>query len=368
MQYYLKYMNDIDLKTIASDGKARLNEVTINGKKLQTPLFMPVATRGALKSVPFKYLEHTEVILANTYHLYLRPGLDVIEQFNGLHQFINWDKVILTDSGGFQGWSIPNKFRDDGIEFKNIYDGSKFFMDPILSMDIQQSLNSDVAMILDSLIDINKDYDEQLKAIDTTNNWARIAREYHSNSNQSLFGIVQGGKHKELREKSASDMLSLDFDGYAIGGLAIGESSEERKEIVNFTVDMLPVNKLRYVMGLGDIEGMLDLIELGIDIFDCVWPARLARHGKIINKAKFFNLKNSKYKNDLQPLVSNCSCFTCQNYSKAYLRHLLANEPTSAWFYLTLHNIVQTENILTEVRKSILNSEFDNYKESLLNG
>ena len=361
-------MNDIELKTIAIDGKARLNEVTVNGKQFQTPLFMPVATRGALKSLPFNYLEHTDIILANTYHLFLRPGLDVIQEFDGLHKFIGWNKVILTDSGGFQGWSIPNRFNDDGIEFKNIYDGSKFFMDPKLSMDIQQTLNSDIAMILDSLIDINKEYDEQLNAINTTQQWANIARNYHSNNNQSLFGIVQGGKHKELREKSATDMMTIDFDGYAIGGLAIGETPEERKEIVNFTVEMLPKDKLRYVMGLGDIEGMLELIELGVDIFDCVWPARLARHGKIINKGKFFNLKNCKYKKDTDPLVVGCRCFVCLNFSKAYLRHLLTNEPTSAWFYLTLHNIIQTENILNEVKKSILNSEFDKYKETILNG
>ena len=191
-------MNDIELKTVARDGKARLNEVTLNNKNFQTPLFMPVATRGALKSLPFNYLDDTDIILANTYHLYLRPGLEVIKEFGGLHNFIGWNKVILTDSGGFQGWSIPNKFNDDGIEFKNIYDGSKFFMDPTLSMDIQQTLNSDIAMILDSLIDINKEYDEQLNAIQTTKNWALEAREHHSNSNQSLFGIVQGGKHKAV--------------------------------------------------------------------------------------------------------------------------------------------------------------------------
>ena len=360
-------MNDITLKTIAKDGNARVNEVTLNGKSFNTPLFMPVATKGALKSLPFKYLDKSDIILGNTYHLYLRPGLDVIREFNGLHDFIGWDKVILTDSGGFQGWSIPNKFKDEGIEFKNIYDGSKFFMDPKLSMDIQQTLNSDIAMILDSLIDINKDYEDQLKAIETTRKWAHEAREYHSNENQSLFGIVQGGKYKELREKSTNDMISLDFNGYAIGGLAIGETSEERKEIVKFTIDMLPDDKLRYVMGLGDINGMLELIELGVDMFDCVWPARLARHGKIINKGKFFNLKNNKYKVDVEPLVHDCKCFTCLNYSKAYLRHLLVNESTSSWFYLTLHNFVQTENILNEVRESILNSEFDKYKESILN-
>lgn len=360
-------MNNIDIKTLAQDGKARVNEVTINNKTFTTPIFMPVATRGALKSLPLNYLDNTEIILGNTYHLFLRPGLDVISKFNGLHKFINWRKLILTDSGGFQGWSIPNKLRNEGIEFTNVYDGSKFLMTPELSMDIQDVLNSDIAMILDNLVDINDSFESQQNSINVTKKWATIARNYHSNNQQSLFGIVQGGLHKELRQLSAEAMTNLNFDGYAIGGLAIGETAEERKEIVNFTIDLLPKQNLRYVMGLGDINGMLDLIELGVDMFDCVWPARLARHGKIINKGKFFNLKNAKYKSDTNPLVKNCVCFTCNNFSKAYLRHLLINESTSSWFYLSLHNFVQTENILNDVRKSILNSEFEKYKESIVN-
>ena len=361
-------MNKIILKTEATDNKARVNQVSINNKNFSTPTFMPVATRGALKSLPFKYLENTDIVLGNTYHLYLRPGLDVIKKFNGIHNFIGWDKLVLTDSGGFQGWSIPSKFKDNGIEFKNIYDGSKFLMTPELSMDIQQTINSDIAMILDNLIDIDREYSNQQYAIEITTKWAQKAYDYHQNDNQSLFGIIQGGTHKDLRTKSLKDMLNIGFDGYAIGGLAIGESIEQRKQIVDFTVQQLPPEKLRYVMGLGDINGMLEMIELGVDMFDCVWPARLARHGKIINKGQFFNLKNNKYKLDTEPLVIGCNCFTCKNYSKAYLRHLLLNESTSSWFYLTLHNFVQTENILTEVRESILNSEFDKYKESIING
>ena len=192
--------------------------------------------------------------------------------------------------------------------------------------------------------------------------------EFGLNKSKALFGIAQGGLEKDLRIESIQKLIEINFDGYAIGGLAIGETPEERKSIVDFTVDFLPKDKLRYVMGLGDIEGMLNLIDSGIDMFDCVWPARLARHGKIINKGKFFNLKNSQFKNDTEPLVLECECFVCRNYSKAYLRHLLINESTSAWLYLTLHNIFQTENILSEVRKSILNSEFENYKESIING
>ena len=240
-------------------------------------------------------------------------------------------------------------------------------MTPELSMEIQQSLNSDIAMILDHLIDIDSSKELQKNAIDTTNTWARNARNVHQNSTQSLFGIVQGGKYKELREMSAKNMLDLNFNGYAIGGLAIGETPSERREIVSFTTDILPSDKLRYVMGVGDIKSLLDLIELGIDMFDCVWPSRIARHGKIINRAGFFNLKNNKYKDLKEPLVIGCKCYTCLNYSTSYMRHLLINEPTSSWQFLTLHNIFQTENIVNEVRESILNSDFDNYKERLLN-
>ena len=360
-------MNNINLELLAVDGKARVNKVKINKHEFNTPIFMPVATRGSIKSVNLEQLSDTKIILGNTYHLYLRPGLDIIKDFGGLHEYINWDQLILTDSGGFQGWSIPNSQTDDGILFKNIYDGTKFLMTPELSIHIQETLNSNIAMILDQLIDINASKDMQKQAIINTNIWAKKAREIHNNKNQSLFGIIQGGKYKDLREISTKNMLENDFNGYAIGGLAIGETEKERNEIVSFTTDLLPVDKLRYVMGVGDIKSLINLIELGVDMFDCVWPARIARHGKIINRAKFFNLKNSKYKNIKEPLVQDCNCNTCLNFSTSYMRHLLINEPTSSWQFLTIHNIYQTQNIINEVRESILNSDFDNYKEKLLN-
>ncbi len=247
-------MNTIEFRNVVTDGEARVNEVSINNKSFNTPIFMPVATRGSIKSLPLSSLKNFPVLLGNTYHLYLRPGLETIQQFGGLHDFINWNNLILTDSGGFQGWSIPNKQSEEGIEFTNVYDGSKFLMTPKLSMDIQNVLNSDIAMILDHLIDTNKEKSDQLSAINTTNTWAREAREIHENDNQSLFGIVQGGIHKELREISANHMIELDFDGYAIGGLAIGESRSQRNEIVKFVNEILHTNKLRYVMCLGDIK------------------------------------------------------------------------------------------------------------------
>ena len=356
-------MSNLTFSILKNDGRARAGVLNINNKQLMTPTFMPVATRGALKSTPHEMLVKTTVLLANTYHLYLRPGANVINELGGLHRFMNWDKLILTDSGGFQGWSLPTKKVTDGIEFKNIYDGSYFLMTPEISIKTQNLLGSDIAMIFDYVVDVDAPHEMQEEAITTTENWANIAKITHKNNNQALFGIVQGGLVQELRQKSALSMTSLNFDGYAIGGLALGETRAERKSIVNFTTDYLPVDKPRYVMGLGDTLGLIDLIEEGIDMFDCVWPARLARHGKLITGNSYINIKNNKFKNDSSPIDKNCTCFTCKNYSKAFLRHILRNEPTSAWMYLTVHNIIQTEIMLDEARKSILESDFANFRK-----
>ena len=270
-----------------------------------------------------------------------RPGAEIINDLGGLHRFMNWDKVILTDSGGFQGWSLPTKKVDTGIQFKNVYDGSRFLMTPELSIKTQNLLGSDIAMIFDYVVDIDANNYLQNEAIQTTEHWAKIAKQVHNNNNQALFGIVQGGLVEEYREKSALSMVNLDFDGYAIGGLALGESREERKSIVNFTTDFLPLDKPRYVMGLGDTLGLIDLISEGIDMFDCVWPARLARHGKLITGNTYINIKNQKFASDPRPIDDYCPCFTCKNYSRAFLKHLLKNEQTTAWLYLTIHNLPQ---------------------------
>ena len=222
-------------------------------------------------------------------------------------------------------------------------------------------------MIFDCLIDIDKPDEEQKKAIEITKKWALIAKETHNNSLQSLFGIVQGGLNLNLREQSAKSMIDLNFDGYAIGGLAIGESREERKSVVEFLSNVLPVDKPRYVMGLGDTIGLIDLIDSGVDMFDCVWPARLARHGKLIIKNQYINIKNNKYEKDTSPLDEDCNCYVCKNFSKAYLRLLFVYETTSSWLYLTVHNIIQTENIIQQARDSILNSSFDSFKKEYLN-
>ena len=235
-------------------------------------------------------------------------------------------------------------------------------MTPELSIKTQNNLGSDIAMIFDCLIDIDDVKEKQIEAINLTRDWGSRTIKAHKNKKQSLFGIIQGGLHKDLRELSARYMVEQNYDGYAIGGLAIGESSEQRKEIVKYTSELLPDDKPKYVMGLGDTQGLIDLIEEGIDLFDCVWPARLARHGKLIVGNGYINIKNEKYKNDPNPISNLCICFTCQNYSKAFLRHLIQTENTSAWLYLTVHNLIQTETILDEARKSILESNFNKFK------
>jgi queuine tRNA-ribosyltransferase len=352
---------------IKTDKKARAGLITLNENEVETPTFMPVATRGTIKSTPHEYLDKTSILLANAYHLHLRPGAEVINNHGGLHKFMNWDKLILTDSGGFQAWSLPTKLYEDGIEFKNVYDGSYFKLTPQDSIKTQNLLGSDIAMIFDCLIGVDKPDKEQKKAIEITKQWATIAKDTHDNPSQNLFGIVQGGLNLDLRAESAESMINLNFDGYAIGGLAIGESQLERKSVVELLSEILPINKPRYVMGLGDTVGLIDLIDSGVDMFDCVWPARLARHGKLIIKNEYINIKNKKYEKDINPIDEDCNCYTCARFSKAYLRHLYVNENTSSWLYLTVHNIIQTENIIQQARNSILNSSFDSFKKEYLN-
>ena len=303
-------MNKLQFKILKRDGKARASELKVNDKIINTPTFMPVATRGAIKSTPHTFLNNTQVLLSNTYHLHLRPGSEIIKELGGIHKFMNWDKAILTDSGGFQAWSLPTKIHKNGVIFKNVYDGSSFEMTPELSIEIQNNLGSDIAMIFDCLINIDDIKEKQIEAINLTRDWGNRTRENHKNIHQSLFGIIQGGLHKDLRELSAKYMVEQGFEGYAIGGLAIGETRLERKEIVKFTSNLLPEDSPKYVMGLGDTQGLIDLIEEGIDLFDCVWPARLARHGKLIVGNDYINIKNEKYKKDPNPISELCSCFT----------------------------------------------------------
>ena len=283
-------------KLISNDKNARAGLLSINNIEVQTPTFMPVATRGAIKSTPQQYLDKTSILLANAYHLHLRPGAQLINDLGGLHKFMNWDKLILTDSGGFQAWSLPTKLLNDGIEFKNVYDGSFFKMTPEESINTQNLLGSDIAMIFDYLIDYDRSDDDQMKAIEITSQWAEKAKNVHKNNKQDLFGIVQGGLNLDLRETSAKSMIELDFDGYAIGGLAIGESSTERKKVVEHLNSILPIDKPRYVMGVGMPEDLLMIWEHGVDMSDCIIPTKFARGGTMFTNRGKIRITHKNYK------------------------------------------------------------------------
>ena len=363
-------MQNLNFKIEATDSHARAGTMTIKGNKINTPTFMPVATRGAIKGLPMDLMReiNNDIILCNTYHLLLKPGSKVIDKLGGLHNYINWDNYILTDSGGFQAWSLGANQTDKGIEFKSVYDGSNLLMTPEISIKTQEELGSDIAMVLDSLVSMNSSFNEINESINRTSDWSETAKSIHSNDNQSLFGIIQGGISTQHREKSVKSITDISFDGYAIGGLSVGEDITDRIRIVELCVSLIDEIKPIYVMGLGDVAGMLDLIELGVDMFDCVWPTRLARHGKIIDGGGYINIKNEKYRDDPEPLTIACKCITCESYSRSYINHLFKNEETSAWPYLVYHNLYQTKDIIDNAREAILLGNFADYKEKLKNG
>ena len=360
-------MQNLNFTIEAKDSNARAGTMFINGNKITTPTFMPVATRGAIKGLPMNLMRDidSDIILCNTYHLLLKPGSKVIEELGGIHKYIDWNNFILTDSGGFQAWSLGAHQTDEGIYFKSIYDGSNFLMTPEISIKTQEEIGSNIAMVLDSLVSMDSSHDALDNSINRTYEWSSIAKNVHSNNKQSLFGIIQGGISLEHREKSINNITGISFDGYAIGGLSVGEDISDRIKVVDLCVSLIKEIKPIYVMGLGDISGILDLIELGVDMFDCVWPTRLARHGKIIDGANYLNIKNEKYKNDPNPLTDNCNCITCLSYSRSYINHLYKNEETSSWPYLVYHNLYQTKEIIDNAREAILLGTFKQYKEKL---
>ena len=277
-------MQNLNLEILTEDGSARVTNFSVNGKKIETPIFMPVATRGSIKGLHMNMMRalNFNILLCNTYHLMLGPGDEVIKNNGGLKNFINWDSLILTDSGGFQGWSLKAKSLDKGIEIKSVYDGSNLLLTPENTINTQNNLGSDIAMVLDDITNLDVDRNAAIDSINKTYTWAKESKSLHNYDKQALFGIVQGGLDLELRKMSSEMISELEFNGLAIGGLALGESIEERNSIVEICNQYTPKDVPKYAMGVGDILSMLELIERGIDMFDSVWPTRLARHGKII--------------------------------------------------------------------------------------
>ena len=365
-------MVEFKLLKTEKNTRARLGEITFNGKTYETPMFMPVGTQATVKTLSPEEIKdaHAGIILANTYHLWLRPGDDVVRDAGGLHKFMNYDGPILTDSGGFQVFSLakPKDISEEGVKFKSHIDGSTLFLTPEKSIGIQNKLDSDIAMSFDECPPASANYKYMKNSIERTLRWAKRGKDVHNNENQSLFGIVQGGAYKDLREFSATETVKLDFDGYSIGGVANdNESKEDMYNAIDYSIPYLPEDKPRYLMGVGEPVDILEGVERGIDMFDCVLPTRIARHGNAFTHSGKINLRNSKYKEDFTPIEEGCDCYTCKNYTKAYIRHLLVSKEQLAGRLLSIHNIRFLIKLTEDIRESIDNNTFTEYKNNFLN-
>ncbi len=369
----------MDFNLVAEDkkSKARAGSFETDHGIVETPRFMPVGTQGTVKAVPQRILKDeikAPIILGNTYHLYLRPGMEIMEKAGGLHKFMNWENAILTDSGGFQVYSLSElrKLKENGVEFKSHLDGSKHFFSPEIVIDIERTIGSDIMMVLDECTPYPCDYDYAIRSTQLTSDWAILNKEAFDKSRpkyghkQFLFGIVQGSVYEDLRAKSAKDLVKLDFDGYAIGGLAVGEPAEEMYKIVNFTTDFLPENKPRYLMGVGRPENILEAIERGVDMFDCVMPTRNARNAYLFTSEGIVTIKNNFYKDDFTPLDKNCNCYTCTNFTKAYLRHLFVARELLAYELASIHNLNFYLNLTNTAREKIIEGSFIEWKEKII--
>ena len=349
---------------------ARLGKIIYNGKVYETPMFMPVGTQATVKTLSPEEIKDVKagIILANTYHLWLRPGDDVIKDAGGLHKFMNYDGPILTDSGGFQVFSLAKKkdITEEGVHFKNQYNGDNLLLTPEKSILIQENLGSDIVMSFDECIGYpaTKDYVE--KSVERTLRWAKRGKDVFKGKDQILFGIVQGGVYPELRRHCAEELVKMNFDGYSIGGTSVGEDKKTQYQMVSDSIKYLPEDKLRYLMGVGDPIDLVENVIRGIDIFDCVSPTRLARHGHALTKYGKINLKNAKYKKDFTPISDTCDCYACKNYTKAYIKHLINAEETFGARLLSIHNIRYLVNLMEELRLAIKEDRLLEYREEFI--
>ena len=335
---------------------------------VETPCFMPVGTQGTVKGLTPEQVEETgsEILLGNTYHLFLRPGHDVVREAGGLHSFMNWNKPILTDSGGFQVFSLGKlrKITEEGVTFQSHIDGSKKFLSPEVAMEIENALGADIIMAFDECAPYPADYEYVKNSMELTSRWLRRCVEAHNEPEKhALFGIMQGGVFKDLRKKSAEDIVELDLPGYSIGGLSVGEPKELMLEVLDYAVDYLPANKPRYLMGVGTVDYIFEGVERGIDMFDCVQPTRIARHGMVTTDFGKMNIKNARFERDFEPLDSECDCYTCRNYSRAYLRHLFKSEELLSATLLSIHNIRFLQRMMKGIRDAIEEDRFLKYKK-----
>lgn len=360
------------LKRDISGGNARTGIIRTRRGKIETPVFMPVGTAGSVKAVLPHILEGmgASIILGNTYHLFLRPGLEVIEKFGSLHRFISWEKPILTDSGGFQIFSLRgnSKVSEEGVKFKSHIDGSTFFLTPESVVDIQNVLGSDIQMVLDNFAPLPSSWEENEKAMRVTSLWASRARNrfLETNKDNAQFGIIQGGLETALREESLSRLKDIGFEGYAVGGLSVGESRVEFEKMVSFIVPLIEKDKPRYLMGSGTPEEILYAVDNGIDMFDCVMPTRNARNGALFTFSGKISIKNRKYREDMSPVENSCRCHTCRNFSRAYLRHLFISKEINSSILNSIHNLHFYLDFMKQIRYSIKSERFKEFKKNFL--
>lgn len=361
----------ITFKVVHTDPNsgARAGILTTPHGEIKTPVFMPVGTLGTVKAMTPEELRdlNAQIILANTYHMYLRPGSDIVRRAGGLHRFMHWDGPILTDSGGFQVFSLGalRKITEEGVEFRSHIDGSKHFLTPEKSIAIQEDLGSDIMMCFDECVHYGADHEYTRKSMEMTHRWAKRCKDAQKfPEKQAIFGIIQGGMYKDLRTESAKVMSEMDFPGYSIGGLSVGEPKEEMIELLHHTTSHMPWDKPRYLMGVGTPDYLLETVASGMDMADCVIPTRLARHGTIITHTGMLSVRNAQFKDDFTAPDPDCDCYTCTNYSRAYLRHLFQCGEILASRLASIHNIRFLLKLMEEAREAILEDRFLEYKNS----
>jgi queuine tRNA-ribosyltransferase len=378
---------NFELLTTDRHSKARRGRLTTAHGAIETPSFMPVGTQGSVKGVSPRELRelHAQIILGNTYHLFVRPGLDVIKHFGGLHNFMNWNGPVLTDSGGYQIFSLAKlrKITEDGVEFQNHIDGARAFISPEIAMEIQAALGGDIAMALDECVPYPCEYDYAAQSAEMTTRWAKRCKEWKRRNGETakrgladsptgrfadsmLFGIVQGATFEDLRKHSAQAIAELDFNGYAIGGVSVGEPEQEMIRAVESAEPFLPKDKPRYAMGLGTPPQMLEMIARGMDMFDCVLPTRLARNGTAFTATGTFNLKNAEFAPDKSPIEENCACPACREFSRGYIRHLIKAEEILGLRLITLHNLHFYLNLMKRARTETESGTFDQFRKAFV--
>lgn len=362
----------VNYELVAEDRKtgARAGLLHTPHGVFKTPMFMPVGTQATVKTVTPEELEEmgAQIILSNTYHLFLRPGTELIHEAGELHRFMNWNKGILTDSGGFQVFSLGamRKITEEGVYFRSFLDGSKQFLSPEISIRAQEDLGSDIAMAFDECIPYPADYEYARKSTERTTRWAKRCIKAHQRTDRGIFGIIQGGMYKDLRKQSAMEISSLPFDGMAVGGLSVGEPHDLMYDILEETIQWMPKGKARYLMGVGTPDCLVEGVARGVDMFDCVFPTRVARNGMAMIHTGRMNMKNKQYERDFRPIEESCGCYTCRNYTRAYIRHLYKSEELLAFRLVTIHNLYFLLQFMRDMREAIVQGNFSEFREHFM--